>query len=438
MAGRKKIACVVTTYYTNSHADVIVGKFIRGFPTEEGLLAPEVDIVSLYMDQLSAKDVGVALLRRHGIRLCSTINEALCLDTGALAVDGVLSIGEHGSYAHNELGQHMYPRRHFLDQICAVIAGSGRSIPVFSDKHISFSWDDAIHIYDRITSLQIPFMAGSSVPLMWRDPWYEPAVGEPLDTALVLNYGDLEAYGYHGLELLMSLAERRPGGETGIASVQCLEGAAVWAAAADGRWPRDLAEACLKIVTTVGDGSSRGNAGVAARLAETPATQQRRAAVASGGELEDSFGEEPAVFLLEFVDGFKAALLHSSSGGRVAGWAYAARHSADGRIHATKVSSHREPFPHFSYMSLNVQRMMTTGVPQYPVERTLLATGAIDAVMRSRGAGHSVVETPWLAEVQYAPPAAAPIRPTGPTPVGGSIVPFEVETPTEYELVPKL
>jgi hypothetical protein len=104
---RKRIACVVTTYFTNSHADVIVGKFIRGFPTDEGLLPPEVDVVSLYMDQLSTSDVGVALLRRHGIRLCSTINEALCLDTGKLCVDGVLSIGEHGSYAHNEFGQLM-------------------------------------------------------------------------------------------------------------------------------------------------------------------------------------------------------------------------------------------------------------------------------------------------------------------------------------------
>jgi hypothetical protein len=39
---------------------------------------------------------------------------------------------------------------------------------------------------------------------------------------------------------------------------------------------------------------------------------------------------------------------------------------------------------------------------------------------------------------RYAPPAEAPIRPTGPAPVGASTVPFEVETPTEYELVPKL
>ena len=139
---RKKIAAVVTTWYTNSHADVVIGKFIRGafasvfaspaallqglsgtvlarhagFPTDEGLLPPEVDIVSCYMDQLSTKDTGIALLRRHGIRICSTINEALMLDEGKLAVDGVLSIGEHGSYAHNELGQHMCECRHLFNR----------------------------------------------------------------------------------------------------------------------------------------------------------------------------------------------------------------------------------------------------------------------------------------------------------------------------------
>ena len=36
----KRIAAVVTVYGKNSHADVIVGKFMRGFPTDEGVLAP--------------------------------------------------------------------------------------------------------------------------------------------------------------------------------------------------------------------------------------------------------------------------------------------------------------------------------------------------------------------------------------------------------------
>ena len=92
----KRIACVITTFFTNSHADVIVGKFIRGFPTDEGLLEPEVSIVSVYMDQVSEQDVGIALLRRHNIRLCTTIKEALCLDEGELAVDGAVALFSDG------------------------------------------------------------------------------------------------------------------------------------------------------------------------------------------------------------------------------------------------------------------------------------------------------------------------------------------------------
>ena len=258
---RKRIAAVVTTYFTNSHADVIVGKFLRGFPTDDGLLAAEVDIVSLYMDQLSAADVGVALARRHGVRICSSIQEALCLDEGTLAVDGVLSIGEHGVYASNELGQHVYPRRHFLDQITAIIAASGRVVPVYSDKHLAHTWEDALHIYQRTSSLGIPFMAGSSVPLFWRSPALEPPVGQALETALVVSYGGVEAYGYHGLELLQSFVERRPGGETGLRSVQCLEGEAVWEAADEGRWDTGLGDACVGVVdlSEAGD-DARGSA----------------------------------------------------------------------------------------------------------------------------------------------------------------------------------
>ena len=36
MAQRKKIAAVITEYRVPAHADVIVGKFIKGFPTDEG------------------------------------------------------------------------------------------------------------------------------------------------------------------------------------------------------------------------------------------------------------------------------------------------------------------------------------------------------------------------------------------------------------------
>jgi hypothetical protein len=111
----------------------------------------------------------------------------------------------------------MYPRRFFFEQISGVLATAGRSVPVLSDKQLSYNWSDAKWIYDRSMELHIPLMAGSSVPLAWRDPWLEHESGAPIEDALVLSFGGIEAYGYHGFEALQAMVERRRGGETGLA-----------------------------------------------------------------------------------------------------------------------------------------------------------------------------------------------------------------------------
>ncbi len=389
MASRKKIAAVITEYRVPAHADVIVGKFIKGFPTDDGLIEPEVDIVSMYLDQIPDNDIGLQVSKEYDIPIYQSISAALCLGGSELAVDGVLSIGEHGSYAYNEKGQHMYPRRFFFEQICGVFSTSGRSVPVFSDKHLSYNWRNSEWMYDRAQQLGVPFMAGSSIPLGWRDPWLEHELDAPIEEALVLSFGGIESYGYHGLEALQCMIERRSGGEAGLAAVQCLEGEAVWRAGADGLWSRELAEA-------------------AAAAGET-----------ASGSMEESC-DNPAAFLLEFRDGFKATLLQLN--GYAKEWSYAAR--VDGQVLATGLRTHGPPYPHFSYLGLNIEAMFLSGEPQYPVERTLLVSGALDALMDSRHRGHIRLETPHL-DVAYRSYETMPIRPTGPLPKGASTVPFD-------------
>ncbi len=389
MASRKKIAAVITEYRVPAHADVIVGKFIKGFPTDDGLIEPQVDIVSMYLDQIPDNDIGLQVSKEYDIPIYQSISAALCLGGSELAVDGVLSIGEHGRYAYNEKGQHMYPRRFFFEQICGVFSTSGRSVPVFSDKHLSYNWRDSKWMYDRAQQLGVPFMAGSSIPLGWRDPWLEHELDAPIEDALVLSFGGIESYGYHGLEALQCMIERRSGGEAGLAAVQCLEGEAVWRAGADGLWSRELAEA-------------------AAAAGET-----------ASGSMEESC-DNPAAFLLEFRDGFKATLLQLN--GYAKEWSYAAR--VDGQVLATGLRTHGPPYPHFSYLGLNIEAMFLSGEPQYPVERTLLVSGALDALMDSRHRGHIRLETPHL-DVAYRSYETMPIRPTGPLPKGASMVPFD-------------
>ena len=389
MASRKKIAAVITEYRVPAHADVIVGKFIKGFPTDDGLIEPQVDIVSMYLDQIPDNDIGLQVSKEYDIPIYQSISAALCLGGSELAVDGVLSIGEHGSYAYNEKGQHMYPRRFFFEQICGVFSTSGRSVPVFSDKHLSYNWRDSKWMYARAQQLGVPFMAGSSIPLGWRDPWLEHELDTPIEAALVLSFGGIESFGYHGLEALQCMIERRSGGEAGLAAVQCLEGEAVGRAGADGLWSRELAEA-------------------AAAAGET-----------ASGSMEESC-DNPAAFLLEFRDGFKATLLQLN--GYAKEWSYAAR--VDGQVLATGLRTHGPPYPHFSYLGLNIEAMFLSGEPQYPLDRTLLVSGALDALMDSRHRGHIRLETPHL-DVAYRSYETMPIRPTGPLPKGASTVPFD-------------
>ena len=186
MSERKKIAAIITCYYPFSHADVIVTKFLEDFLPTRRRGAPGRHCI--YVSRSGARAgrrLGVSRRARH-TALREHFGGAVL--GKELAVDGVLIIGEHGDYAWNEKGQHLYPRRYFFEQVCGVFATSGRSVPVFSDKHLSWSWEQAKWMYDRARALKVPLMAGSSLPLCYRRPWLEHALDTPMSEALSIAY----------------------------------------------------------------------------------------------------------------------------------------------------------------------------------------------------------------------------------------------------------
>ena len=389
MSDRLRVAAIATIYHPKSHADVIVTKFMKGGSTDEGFIPPEVDLVSLYIDHVLENDIGVGLAREYEVPIYPSIRRALHAGAKELNVDGVLLIGEHGDYPWNERNRHMYPRRYFFEQIAGVFSESGRCVPVFSDKHFAYDFRDAQWMWERAKELGIPLMAGSSLPLSWRSPWLEYEKGAGVEEALSIGYGGIEAYGYHALETLQCMVERRKGGETGVVSVQCLEGDEVWKARDKGLWSEELARAAC------------------AAIEDKPE-----------GDMEDHT-TEPAIFLIEYADGLKAATLMLN--GYVHDFAYAAR--VDGQVHGTEFYLQNSgPFSHFGYLYHNIQQFFKTGRSPYPPERTLLATGIIDAAMNSRYEGHRVVETPYL-NIAYESYDEMPIRPMNPRPSGASVDP---------------
>ena len=99
---------------------------------------------------------------------------------------------------------------------------TGRTVPIFNDKHLAYRWQDTKHMYDVARKLNIPFVAGSSIPITRRHPPIALVPGCKIEEAIAVFYGGLEAYGHHALEELQCMVERRQGGETEVKAVQAL------------------------------------------------------------------------------------------------------------------------------------------------------------------------------------------------------------------------
>jgi hypothetical protein len=374
----KKVAAIVTEYRHNSHADVIVGKILEGY-NQDGGPGPDLHLVSMYVDQFPDGDLSRGLARRHGFVLSRTIEDALTLGGKKLAVEGVLCIGEHGHYPTNSFGQILYPRRRFFEAVTRTFARCNQVVPVFNDKHLAATWADAKWMYDRARELFVPFMAGSSLPLTWRRPPLQLPRNCDIAAAVQVGYGPFEGYGFHALEALQCMVERRRGAETGIKAVQCLQGDPMWKALDEGLWSRPLLEAALARVPAHAAGDYRA---LAARSSDA------------------------GVFLLESRDGFRAAVaimngyVYEGDGGALT---FAAQLRGEHKPLSTHFYLQQpEPFAHFTYLVRAIDHLVHTNHAAYPVERTLLTTGILDAAMRSRATGGRRIETPYL-DIRYTP-----------------------------------
>ena len=160
---RPKLAAVITICFKYSHAQHIVDRFLEGYGWEGRHHHPAMDLVALYVDQVGADDLSRDRAARFPqMKIYPTIADALTLGGSKLAVDGVVLVGEHGHYPVNEKGQTLFPRYEFFQQIVQVFRQSGRVVPVFNDKHLSWNWDWAKEMYDTAREMKFPFMAGSS------------------------------------------------------------------------------------------------------------------------------------------------------------------------------------------------------------------------------------------------------------------------------------
>lgn len=389
---KKKLAVLTTEWRFHSHAWHMAERFLAGYPMQGEWHQPPFEVVSAYVDQTPENDLSRDRAREFGFKIYPTVAEALRAGGDKLAVDGVLLIGEHGNYPDNEYGQKKYPRYEMFKQVVDVYRADGKTAPVFNDKHLSWKWEWAQQMVDWSRELKFPFLAGSSLPVTWRMPSVDMPYGADVEEVMCVAMGGLDSYDFHALEVIQCMAERRRGGETGVAWVQGLQGEAVWKATAnwqEGGWDPQLFEACLCRSQTLKQDQTRVPGETHSH--RHPSQEQMRKWVA-----------KPAMFRFQYKDGVRATMLLMN--GLVEDFTFAAKLKGEAKPLSTLF--YLPPNPNVTYSAAlmsKAEEMFTTGKAPYPIERTLLTTGLVAAGMESLGTGEKRLETPHLAVKYQAP-----------------------------------
>lgn len=381
-----RLAIITTVYRYLSHAQHMGDRFLVGYPQVGRWHRPNIQVVALYVDQHPAGDQSLDRAREFGFTVYPTIAEALRCGGDQLAVDAILLIGEHGDYPRNEKGQFLYPRYEFFKACIHVFEADGRAVPIFNDKHLSYSFAKAQEMVADAHRLGFPLLAGSSLPVTWRLPDLELPLDCDIDEALMIGVGISDPMDYHALEAMQCMVERRRGGETGVRAVQLLEGEAVWQAGREGRFSLALLEAALS-------------------RSDTPCgltdVDGRTQDLLGSGELY-RLAEKPAAYFIEYNDGLRATLLMLD--GAVKDYCFAAQLHGD----PTPVSTQffLPPVPNVTYSACliaKIEEMFTTGRAPYPAERTLLVSGMLESCLTSRVEGYQRLATPHLGVTYQAP-----------------------------------
>jgi hypothetical protein len=380
----KRIAAIITEYRPGSHADVVVGKYLEGYKQNDQAPYPRSKVVSMFTEQIAPNggDISRERAKKYGVPIFRTVADALTLGGKSLAVDGVLLIGEHGAYPVNDKAQTLYPRFEMFLKITDVFRESGRSVPVFNDKHLSFNFRQAKRMVEISRELKFPMLAGSSVPVAYRVPAVDTPFGARQRHAVAISYSGLDIYGFHVLEALQVLTDRRKGGESGVRAVQCLEVQACWDFVEKNGWVKRLFERALSHSRT--------------RKAGDP----------------KALVKEPAVFVVEYADGLLGAAFLLT--GLVEDFTAAV--DVEGQADPVSLLMYLQegrPHHHFGRLVQNIEQMFETGVAPYPVERTLLTSGMLDFGLESRIRGHARLETPELAQIRYQTPNSSHFCTTG-------------------------
>lgn len=383
---RPKIAFLGTTVFQHSHAQHFLDRLTIGYLMGGEWREPLVEMAGVYIDQFPANDLGRQRIEKYKSPVFPSVEEALTLGGEKLAVDGVVIIAEHGDYPVNEKGQTRYPRYEWYKKIVKVFEDSGRSVPVFNDKHLSTKWSECQEMVDDSRRLGFAFYAGSSLPVTWRLPSIDMPFDVPLRESVCVAYGGVDSYDFHALETAQCMSERRQGGEVGIASVHAIKGEKVW---------ERLAKQ---------DDTQRLFLSALARSHTLPVDRGYPTDRLSIEWARNVLPNTTAYFI-EHRDGFRTSIFLTG----IQDFNYAGLRGDNGSIVGCQMmlpmpGSSATTADFFNPLTRNFEQMIVAGKTPYPIERTLLTSGMVIGGVESLHQGETPFLTPDMA-VKYQGPA---------------------------------
>jgi hypothetical protein len=430
-----RLAILGSVYRRQSQMQTLADRFLVGYPFDGEWHLPKMQVVSVYVDQLerqadaapspyqlamtgtkvapasaakgiagglgrdrtvntqaapekpeSNADLSRARAQQFGFRLCSNIPEALRCGEDRIAVDAVLAIVEQDDYPMNDRGQVLLPSYDFFQQCAQVFEEEKRAVPYFHHKALSYSFEQAQTMVATARRLGFPLLAGSSLPMTWRLPDVDIPLGAQVEEAVMVGVGAPGGMDFDALEALQCMLERRKGGETGVKAVQLLEGDDVWAAGDAGRWSKDLLSSALSRSDTP--------------MGLTVLDGRTQDLVASG--VLPQLVKDPAAYCIEYSDGTRATLLMLN--GAIMDYNIAVRVVGQGIVSTQFFLPPAPNVTDSACLAAKIEQTFQSGSAAYPVERTLLTSGVLEACLLSRHKLNQRLETPQLA-VSYQPPA---------------------------------
>lgn len=386
-SAKPRVAFLGTVVKKHSHAQHFLDRHTLGYTWNGGWQEPRIEVASVYVDQFpEEEDLARSRIARHKLKQFPSIAEALTLGGEKIAVDGVVIIGEHGEYPTDDKGQKRYPRYDWFKQVVKVFEDSGRSVPVFNDKHLSTKWNECVEMVEDSKRLDFAFLAGSSLPVTRRLPAIDMPYNADLKESVCVAYGGIDSYDIHALETAQCMSERRLGGESGIKQVHALRDEKLWTrlSESDCKTTRDLIVSALarshNLPVDTGFPTDRVTFDWARKVF----------AEAIGYMIEHRDGFRTTMLLVDIRDFNYAGMLEN--GKIVSCQMYLPMPG-----HGSTTADFFNPLVH------HVETTVIEKKTPYPIERTLLTSGMVIGGVESLHTGQVPFATPKM-KVQYKAP----------------------------------